>query len=149
MSAESQAIGLLKTLEACSLKAVPDLGGRWQIGWGETEGIRSGMVWTQEQADTRLEAKVTAIAARTRAKIPGLVDGQLAALVSFQYNVGEFQSNQHNTVWNLCNQRAWCNVAKAMMAWDHGEIGGKEVQIKGLLVRRLTEGKFFLLASPT
>lgn len=148
MSAESQAMGLLKTLESCSLKAVPDLKGRWQIGWGETEGVREGMVWTQEQADKKLEAKVATIAARTRDKLSGLTDGQLAALISFQYNVGEFTSNQHNSVWALCKQKSWCNAVKAMMAWDHGQVDGKEVQIRGLLVRRLMEGKFFLLGSP-
>jgi hypothetical protein len=60
-------IALIKRFEGCRLTAYPDPGtggDPWTIGWGATgKGIRKGTIWTQQQADARLENDLTRYAA--------------------------------------------------------------------------------------
>ena len=42
---------LIKQFEGCRLKAYRCPAGIWTIGWGETQGVVEGMVWTQARAD--------------------------------------------------------------------------------------------------
>lgn len=93
MSAIDIAIPVIKREEGCRLKAYPDPasgGDPWTIGYGATgPGIRRGTVWTQEQAEQDLEERVVTIAEQivNEVDVP-LSDSQLAALISFVYNVG-------------------------------------------------------------
>ena len=61
--------------EGCRLKAYPDPGSQdghpWTIGYGATgPGITQGTVWTQEQADVRLEARALSGHAGAHARSP-------------------------------------------------------------------------------
>ena len=54
MSALEILMKLIKESEGCSLKAYKCPAGVVTIGWGQTKGIKEGMVWTQQQADEDL-----------------------------------------------------------------------------------------------
>jgi lysozyme len=97
-----QGEALIKKWEGCAkrrqdglFEAYPDPGsadGRpWTIGWGSTgPEIVKGLVWTQEQCDSRFEADVSRYAyevARAIGDAP-TTQAQFDALVSFHYNTG-------------------------------------------------------------
>jgi lysozyme len=88
------ALETIKRFEGCELTAYPDPGSGgdpWTIGWGATgPGIRKGVVWTQEQADTRLREDVERFAEGVAALIKSAptTQAQFDALTSFSYNVG-------------------------------------------------------------
>mgnify|MGYP004705487953 CR=1 FL=1 len=87
-------IALIKRFEGCRLAAYPDPGtggDPWTIGWGATgKGIGPGVVWTQAQADARLEADLVRYAAEVSQAIgkAPTTQAQFDALVSFHYNTG-------------------------------------------------------------
>lgn len=92
---------LVREFEGCarrqpdgSFAAYPDPGtggDPWTIGWGSTgPDIMSGLVWTQQQCDDRLEQDITAFAAKV-ANLLGAAptsQHQFDAMVCFAYNVG-------------------------------------------------------------
>ena len=85
---------IVKQFEGCHLTAYPDPasgGDPWTIGWGATGcDVKQGAVWTQAQADARLEFDLS----RFDAEVSKLIDaasttqGQFDALVDFSYNLG-------------------------------------------------------------
>jgi len=85
-----QAIDIIKDCEGCKLQAYQDSVGIWTIGYGTTgPDVVEGLEWTQEQADARLEERVQDLwhAIQKLLKVPQS-DNQMAALISFTYNIG-------------------------------------------------------------
>lgn len=87
-------IDLIKRFEGCELSAYPDPGtggDPWTIGWGATgPGIKKGVIWTQGEADERLERDLQNYAddvAKAIGDAPTTQE-QFDALVSFHYNTG-------------------------------------------------------------
>jgi lysozyme len=60
----------------------------WTIGWGETEGVKEGDEWTQDQADARLRERIAEFAKGVAEAAQPVEPHQLDALTSFAYNVG-------------------------------------------------------------
>lgn len=94
-------VALIKRFEGCErripgglVEAYPDPGtggAPWTIGWGATgREIGPGTVWTQAQADARLERDLARYAAEVANAIRGAAttQPQFDALVSFHYNTG-------------------------------------------------------------
>lgn len=135
------AIDFIKSHEGCRLAPYQDGAGVWTIGWGATgPDIKSGMSWTQQQADDRLmsdvakfDAGVSKLLKRT------LSDTSRAALVSFAFNLGTGPLASSHLLQCVNNGDDF-GAARAFLAWDH--IGQNEV--KGLLIRRLEEAALFL-----
>jgi lysozyme len=94
MSAIQLATAIIKRWEGCKLTAYQCSAGVWTIGYGSTfyddgKPVKKGDKITQLRAETLLNHTVTFF----HAKVDGLVtsavnDNQLAALVSFAFNVG-------------------------------------------------------------
>ncbi len=139
---------ILKESEGCRLRAYPDPGTKddpvkkgepWTIGWGATGlGIREGLVWTQEQADKRLESdlqtRCLAVENFTRG-IP-LNDNQFSALICFVYNVGSWRSS---TLFKHILHGEYSGAAEEFGKWVHAN-----GQIEpGLITRRQRERELF------
>lgn len=135
------AIDFIKQHEGCQLTAYKDLGGDWTCGWGSTgPDIQAGLVWTQEQADFRLELDLAKIeVAVIKLLNKRLSDSALAALDSFAYNLGS-NALASSHLFQCVNNGDYIGAAKAFMNWDH--VANSEV--KGLLIRRLEEAALFL-----
>lgn len=132
---------LTKTSESCRLTAYWDAHGKvWTIGWGATgPGIAEGVVWTQEHADSDLDARLMRIGAYVDSVVTvPLNDNQKAALVDFAYNVGE--GNLHgSTLLRLLNAGDYAGAANEFLRWNRA--GG--VVLNGLITRRRVEQHIF------
>jgi lysozyme len=131
-------------MEGCVLKAYPDPGtggAPWTCGWGSTgPDIKPGTVWTQAQADSRLNADL----ARAGLVVNSLVhiyltQSQLDALADFVYNVGagNFRSS---TLLRKLNAGDTNGAAAEFDRWTYAN--GK--QLPGLVRRRAAEKALFL-----
>ena len=85
-----QLLDLVKEFEGCKLEAYQDQVGKWTIGYGSTgPGITEDTVWTQEQADSRLNISLERFQSQILKNTEmELGDNQLDALTSFVYNLG-------------------------------------------------------------
>lgn len=136
-------IALIKRFEGCRLAAYPDPGtgsDPWTIGWGATgDGIGPGTVWTQPQADARLETDLARHAAevlRAIGKAP-TSQQQFNALVSFHYNTGAIG---RATLTRLHIAGDHAGAALQFARWVHA--GG--TVLKGLVRRREAEAALYL-----
>jgi lysozyme len=133
-------ISLVKYFEGCRLKAYRCPAGVLTCGWGTTEGVTEGDEWTQEEADQRLVEDLSIF--ETRVKRLLLLDptpNQLAALVSFAYNVGTHNLRE-STLLRLFNAGDMQGAADQFPRWN--KANGKV--LPGLVVRRDAERRLFL-----
>lgn len=135
------ALDFIRQHEGCRLRAYADVGGIFTCGWGSTgSDIHADTVWSQEQADARLEQDVarfeTAVASLVKVVI---TDNQMAALVSFAFNLG-VHALATSTLLRLLNNGDKLGAAAQYVRWDRA--GG--VEVPGLLKRRHDEADLFL-----
>ena len=123
------------------LKAYPDSGGVWTIGYGHTRGVYPGMTCTPAQAELWLQQDITA-AERVvwrSVKVP-LTQGEYDALVDLEFNTGALSHGEKGcTVLRLLNAGDYAGAALHILDWDkvHG------VELAGLLRRRKAEQAIF------
>jgi lysozyme len=133
-------ISLVKYFEGCRLKAYRCPAGVLTCGWGTTEGVTEGTEWTQEEADQRLAEDLSIF--ETRVKRLLFLDptpNQLAALVSFAYNVGTHNLRE-STLLKLFNAGDIAGAAEQFPRWN--KANGKI--LPGLVARRDAERRLFL-----
>lgn len=137
MSALEILIKLIKDSEGCKLKAYKCPAGIWTIGYGQTKGVKEGMVWTQQQADediikTALQAFNEAIKAS-----PILATSNMekqAAIADFVYNLGITNYNK-STLKLRVDKGNWVSASTEIKKWNksNGTI------LNGLVKRRQLE----------
>lgn len=144
-AALTQAIALVKQGEGCKLTAYPDpaTGGKpWTIGYGETLNITEGMVWTQQQADTAIRARVAYFLLQCLKRCPQLhlePPGRVAACTSLAYNIGVGAFNASSV--KARTSRGWfAGAADAFLMWN--KAGGRVM--RGLTLRRQRERGIYL-----
>lgn len=131
---------LIKKFEGCELTAYKCPAGIWTIGWGETQGVKEGMKWTQEQADATFERRVKEFMFGVLNASPVLRNRpeKLAACTSFAYNFG-VPAYIKSSVCRNTNKEAWTAAANAFALWN--KAGGKV--LNGLVRRRAAEKKLY------
>jgi lysozyme len=136
-------LNLIKNFEGCVLTAYPDPGtggDPWTIGYGHTgPDVHKGVTWTQAQADAalvndlqRFEQGVNDMISRN------LTPNQVAALVSFAYNVG-LGALQGSTLLKDVNAGDFTAAAGEFGKWVNGGSG----PLPGLVRRRGAERQLF------
>lgn len=110
------------------------------IGYGCTEGIKKGEVWTHAQAITALKREL----AKHEKAVNDLVkvdlnQNQFDALVSFSYNCGAAALGK-STLLKKLNKGDYTGAAQQFHAWKKG--GGRV--LPGLVRRRAQEAELFL-----
>lgn len=139
------ALAILKGAEKCRLKAYPDPGtggAPWTCGWGATgKDIGPNTVWTQAQADARLQQDIAEHADQVQRAIGNAftTDNQFGAMVSLAYNIGigHFLSS---SVLRFHLTGDHHDAAAAFRAWD--KAGGRA--LPGLVTRRAAEAALYL-----
>lgn len=142
MSALEILIKLIKDSEGCKLKAYKCPAGIWTIGYGQTKGVKEGMVWTQQQADediikTALQAFNEAIKAS-----PILATANMekqAAIADFVYNLGITNYNK-STLKLRVDKGNWVSASTEIKKWNksNGNV------LKGLVTRRQLEADLLI-----
>lgn len=141
-SALPLAVKLIKEREGCRLKAYLDIVGVPTIGYGETKGVKLGMVWTQKQADDAIEARVREFMAGVLKACPQLAEEppkRLAACTSLAYNIGS-SAFASSTVCRKTKEKKYMEAADAFRMWN--KAGGKIVP--GLVSRREVERGLYI-----
>jgi lysozyme len=151
MNPSPAATALIKRFEGCEkrmpdgrLKAYPDPGtggDPWTIGWGSTgPDIRRSTIWTQEQADERLERDVAEFAKGVASAIgtAPTTQAQFDAMVSFAYNVG-LSAFAKSTLLRKHRAGDYDGAAGQFALWN--KAGGRV--LAGLVKRRTAEARCY------
>ena len=139
MSALEILIKLIKDSEGCKLKAYKCPAGIWTIGYGQTKGIKEGMIWTQQQADELFDTMIKEFETGVKKLVKVTInDNQLGALVSFAYNCG-LGNLASSTLLKKLNASDFEGADKEFQKWTKG--AGKV--LPGLVKRRLQEATLF------
>lgn len=110
------------------------------IGWGCTEGIREGMVWTAAEAEEGLRRELAKFeAAVARLVTVDINQNERDALVSFAYNCGSGALGK-STLLRRLNKGDREGAAREFSKWTRG--GGRV--LPGLVRRRAAEAALFL-----
>jgi GH24 family phage-related lysozyme (muramidase) len=133
-------IALVKQFEGCKLKAYLCPAGVLTCGWGTTDGVTEDTEWTQDEADERLVEDLAVFEMRVKKLLQREATGnQLAALVSFAYNVGTMNLRT-STLLRKFNAGDIAGAAEQFPAWN--KAGGRV--LPGLIARRAAERALFL-----
>jgi lysozyme len=140
MQISSVGLGLVKSFEGLFLKAYRCPAGVWTIGYGCTEGVKPGMVWTKDEAEAALLRELSKFEAAVNklAKVT-LNQNQYDALVSFAYNCGEGALSRSGLLKKVNANADGKVVAAEFMKWTRG--GGRV--LPGLVRRRKAEADLF------
>lgn len=135
-------VDLVKAFEGLRLHAYRDAVGVWTIGYGHA-GAVPGQTVTAEQADqllrqdlARFEQGVLQITAGLR-----LVRDQVDALTSFAFNVGLGALERSTMLVKL--RHGDPTAVDEFGRWVYGTVGGKKVQLLGLVRRRKAEAALY------
>lgn len=110
------------------------------IGYGCTEGVRMGMVWTEAEAQAALRKEIARFeSAITRMVTVDLNQNEYDALVSLAYNVGE-GALQKSTLLRKLNRGDRAGAAKEFHKW----VNVNKRPVAGLVSRRIRESALFL-----
>jgi lysozyme len=143
MSALEILIKLIKDSEGCKLKAYKCPAGIWTIGYGQTKGIKEGIVWTQQQADEDIiKAALQAFNEAIKAS-PILATANMekqAAIADFVYNLGITNYNK-STLKLRVDKGNWVSASTEIKKWNksNGTI------LNGLVKRRQLEADLLLM----
>ena len=139
------AVQLIADAEGLRLKAYRCPAGRPTIGYGQTDDVSMGMVWTKEQADADLCRSLQSRTAQVRellAEEPS--DNELGALVSLHYNIGHGAFGR-STVLKCHNRGDRLSAARAFGLWNkYRSPTAGLVESSGLTARRAAEAALYL-----
>lgn len=117
----------------------------WTIGWGCTDGVRQGMIWTREQAEEALLGEIATFERAVNKLVTvDLNQNEFDALVSFAYNVGAGALGS-STLLKKLNDGDRRGAANEFKRWKYA--GGKVWP--GLVDRRAREATLFLTPPET
>lgn len=110
------------------------------IGYGCTEGIKPGDIWTHEEAEAALRRELSRFEASVARDVTVEINqNEFDACVSLAYNIGA-AGFKRSSVLRYLNAGDRPRAAKAFELWSNG--GGKF--LPGLLIRRKREAALFL-----
>lgn len=139
-----EGVRLIAFQEDCVLTPYRDIAGVWTCGWGETDGVIPGKVWTQQYADHRFQESLEDFTNRISKVITEYATlNQLAAMVSLSYNIGVAGFSK-STVLRRHNAGDRLGAARAFGLWNKAKVRGKLTVISGLTSRRAAEASLYL-----
>jgi lysozyme len=110
------------------------------IGWGCTEGVKLGMVWTLAEAEAGLKREIAKFETAVMKSVTvEMNQNEFDAMVSLAYNIGASAFNR-STVLKRLNKGDRAGAAQAFEFWNKG--GGRV--LNGLVSRRKREAALFL-----
>lgn len=114
------------------------------IGWGCTEGVRLGMVWTEAEAEAGLRREMAKFeSAVNRLVTVSINTNERDALISLAYNIG-VSGFQRSSVLKRLNNGDRKGAAHAFGMWTKANVKGRKIDLPGLVSRRKREAALFL-----
>jgi lysozyme len=138
------AVELIADAEGLYLKAYRCPAGVPTIGWGQTDDVQMGMVWTKEEADADL---CRSIGVRVKEVLNCCTrtptDYELGAMVSLQYNIGSaaFAKSSVLKAHNRADPQA---ASRAFGLFNQATVNGVKQELRGLTARRAAEAALYL-----
>ncbi len=110
------------------------------IGWGCTDGVKLGMVWSEAEAEAALRREIAKFETAVMKSVAVEINqNEFDAMVSLAYNIGA-AGFAKSTVLKRLNKGDRSGAAKAFEMWKSG--GGRV--LPGLVSRRKREAALFL-----
>lgn len=142
------AVELIADAEGLSLTAYRCPAGIPTIGWGQTEDVQPGMVWTKEQCDADLCESLTGRAKRVISACSVYpTANELGAMVSLHYNIGD-AAFRRSTVLRAHNANDRQAASRAFGLWNQATVNGVRQELRGLTARRAAEAALYLQPDP-
>lgn len=137
-------LNIVKHYEGCELEAYLCPARVWTIGYGHTEGVRKGMVWTQTKADRQLEEDLRQFeeGIEEMVKVPISLNA-FSSLVSLGFNIG-LEALRGSTLMRKLNKGELGPASEEFARWNKS---GAKI-LPGLTRRRLAERDLFLRKDP-
>jgi lysozyme len=133
-------IELIKKYEGCILKSYKCPSGVWTIGYGHTNGVKSGMQITKAQALDYLKQDLITFEKTVTNYVKVLLNqNQFNALVSFSFNCGSGASKTCTLLKKL-NSSDYNGAANELHKWNKSNCK----VLNGLVRRRQEEKELFL-----
>lgn len=146
LSQALSARGLLRRYKAGSAEIPSDLrslsGAPWTIGYGETQGVVEGMIWTTDTAENRLRLRAGQFLAGVLQRCPRLhlePPHKLAACTSLAYNIG-LRAFGASSVCRHTKRGEFAAAARSFKLWNKAQ--GRVMA--GLSARRAAEAACYL-----
>lgn len=118
--------------------------GLWTIGFGCTESVYEGLVWTRAQAEAALDTEIAQTEKEIKQYIKVDLDqNQYDAVISLAYNLTGGLSKAQTLVKHI-NNKDWQKAADAFRLYS----GAAKKKVPGLVRRREAERKLFLEWTP-
>ena len=118
-------------------------GGKYDIptiGWGCTEGVKMGDVWTRQQAEDALRKEVRRFEDAVTSGVKFVpTQNQFDAMVSLAYNIGS-GGFLTSTVLRKANEGDFVGASQAFNMWNKAQ----GIVIGGLVRRRAKEAALFM-----
>jgi lysozyme len=144
----NRALNIIREAEGLRLSSYY-LAGQWLVGYGHAiieASDPSTVTITRAQANDLLRTDVSRCeAAVNRAISVRITQNEFSAMVAFCYNVGEGAFTRSSIVRYVNDGQADA-AANAFLRWNHADIGGHEIEVTPLSVRRARERALFLSA---
>jgi lysozyme len=137
----------MKGFEKLRLKAyMPTPNDRPTIGYGETDGVRMGMVWTAEKAEANFAGRLSELGIAVWAlvkKAPRTTQAQFDAMVSLADNIGLANFAKSSVRTNhVAGHNATAALAFALWCKQRGADGVLR-PLRGLSRRRSAESAIY------
>jgi len=139
-------VAVVGPFEGLRLKSYPDIVGVWTACYGETKGIRPGMVFTKPECDAKLVDSLVVHETGMRDCLddPDAIPVKpYIAFVSLTYNIG-VAAFCRSSVARRANAGDLQGACDAILMWDRA--GGK--QVRGLTLRRQKERQICIEGLP-
>jgi lysozyme len=148
LSLSTHGLTLLQESESLRLKAYPDSGGVWTIGWGtirypDGTQVQECDTCTKEQADYWKCSDLAWVQKAINSMVSVEINQKMFdALCGLVYNIGESGFHKSSLLRQL-NQRNFKQASMEFDKWVKARVNGKLVTINGLVNRRDREQALF------
>lgn len=138
LAAVAIVVPLLGNLEGNPGKPYVDIAGVLTDCYGNTKNVSASFIRSPAECKALLGGEALRIGTFVQADVPGLNKNELASIVSFTYNVGDYAYRQSTlrTMFKEGRNGAGC---LEMHRWNKITKGKRKVVAKGLTNRRIVE----------
>lgn len=152
-----EAVEMMGRKENCKRNAYLCPANVWTIGWGETEGVTQGLVWSEARCDQEFFEQVGDFTRAVQKQLTRPANpNELGAMVSLAYNIGlgspadtKYKKGFYwSSVRRLHNAGDSQGASRAFGLFNKAMVDGVLQPLSGLTARRAVEAAMYLTPMP-